>query len=426
MADMGQTRQTSSPDQPTYDIAIAGGGMAGSTLALALHQAGFRVALVDAETLETQGQGDYDGRASAIAYSAHRLWRRLGLGETLEAGSQPLRRIVVNDGAKPGPGARFSTGAELVISEEDLPIEDFGEPLGWMVENRTTRLALAEALARTDVALLRPAVALEAIDEGAFARLALEDGRSLRARLVIAAEGRRSLVRLAAGFKTVGWAYGQTALACAVQLERPHEGTAWQHFMPSGPLAILPLTGNRASLVWSESADKAKALASLPTEAFESLLARRMGDAIGPARLIGRRFTYPLSLQLSERAAGPRLALLGDAAHGVHPIAGQGLNLGLKDVAALCDVLVEARDIGEDIGSELVLERYVQWRRFDTAGSMAAADLIARGFSNDQPALRLLRDAALTAGGLFSPVRRIFAREAGASLGDAPSLLKTD
>jgi 2-octaprenyl-6-methoxyphenol hydroxylase len=224
---------------------------------------------------------------------------------------------------------------------------------------------------------------------------------------------------------TLGWSYDQTAVTCAIALERPHNGTAWQHFMPSGPLAVLPLPGNRASIVWSDRPDKAKALLDLPTPAFESLLQRRLGDEIGPARLVGPRFAYPLSLQLSERGAAPRLALLGDTAHGVHPIAGQGLNLGLKDVAVLAEVLTEARRVGEDIGSAVVLERYLKWRRFDTGASMAAADLIARGFSNDFPPLRLVRDAALATAGALSPLRRILAREAGAGLGDLPELLRS-
>jgi 2-octaprenyl-6-methoxyphenol hydroxylase len=212
-------------------------------------------------------------------------------------------------------------------------------------------------------------------------------------------------------------------VVATVELARPHHATAWQHFTPGGPLAILPLSGDRASLVWTEETERAEALLALPAEAFESLLARRFGDALGLPRLIGGRFGYPLSRQLPDRIIAPSLALVGDAAHGAHPLAGQGLNLGLKDIAALVEILSNARELGEDFGGEVVLERYAQWRRLDVIGAVSAADVIARVFSNDIEILRLARRAALFAAQIAPGVKRWLALEAGGALGDAPKTL---
>ena len=217
--------------------------------------------------------------------------------------------------------------------------------------------------------------------------------------------------------------YGQTGVVATVALARPHDGTAWQHFMPAGPLAILPLTGDRASLVWTERDDRARALQSMPEAAFTALLARRFGDDLGRPTLIGPRFAYPLSAQRVSAVTAPRLALVGDAAHGLHPISGQGLNLGLKDVAALTEVLSDARDLGEDIGGTLVLDRYARWRRLDVAGAVTTADLIARVFSSDHDSLRWLLGLALGVADRSPTIRRVLAQEAGGAAGDLPRTL---
>jgi 2-octaprenyl-6-methoxyphenol hydroxylase len=213
-------------------------------------------------------------------------------------------------------------------------------------------------------------------------------------------------------------------VVATVALERPHEGVAHQYFLPGGPLAILPLTGDRASLVWTERAAAAEALSAAAPEAFEAHLARRFGSFLGRPRLLGPRFSYPLSLQMAERLTGPRAALIGDAAHTVHPIAGQGLNMGLKDAAALAEVLVEALRLGEDIGGPAVLDRYARWRRFDAATLALATDLLTRLFSTDNPAVRLARGAGLALVNRFAPARRLFMQEAGGGLGDLPRLLR--
>jgi 2-octaprenyl-6-methoxyphenol hydroxylase len=254
--------------------------------------------------------------------------------------------------------------------------------------------------------------------------VSLADGRSLRAPLVVGAEGRGSPIRQAAGINAVGWDYRQVGVVATVKLARGHGGTAHEFFLPGGPFAILPLTDDRASLVWTESTRRAAALKAARPEVFHAHLQRRFGDHLGEATVEGPVFTYPLALQLAERLAGHRVALLGDAAHGVHPIAGQGLNLGLKGAAALAEVIVEAARLGEDFGAEAVTERYAAWRRFDTVTLSAGMDAFVRLFSNDNPAVRLARGAGMAAVNRIGPARRFFMQEAGGAVGDLPRLLK--
>ena len=252
----------------------------------------------------------------------------------------------------------------------------------------------------------------------------LDDGRTVTARLLVGADGRGSGVASRAGIKRRGWGYGQTALVAAVDHERPHHGTAWQYFMPSGPLAILPLPGNRSSIVWSEPDDTARAIAALPDDAFLDVLRPRFGDFLGAISLAGPRFSYPLSLSLADSYVAPRIALVGDAAHGVHPIAGQGLNLGLRDVAALAEVIVDAARRGEDIGAADVLDRYQRWRRFDATALGLGMDSVNRLFSNDNPLLRTARGLGMGVVTAIPPLRRAFMRQAaGLSVAPMPRLL---
>jgi len=406
-----------------YDIAISGGGLVGATLAIALDQAGFRVVLIEAETDSALQDPSFDGRASAIAFSGLRLWRGLGVDDALVESAQRIDHILVTEGPQPGAGAPMGPSVRLELSAHDLGDSAPGEPLGWMIENRKTRQALSGALAKTNVSIIRPERVTGAVFNSGSADLVLGDGSRISARLAIGCEGRRSALREAAGLLVSRSDYGQTGVVAAVQLAHPHHATAWQHFTPGGPLAILPLTDDRASLVWTERTEQADALLSLADDAFTSLLARRFGDALGRPRLIGPRFGYPLSRQLPEKTVSNRLALVGDAAHGTHPLAGQGLNLGLKDIGALVEILTNARDLGEDFGCPLVLERYAQWRRFDVVGAVTAADLIARVFSNDIAVLRWARRGALFAAQTVPGVKRLLALEAGGALGDAPKSL---
>jgi 2-octaprenyl-6-methoxyphenol hydroxylase len=411
-----------------FDVVIAGGGMAGATLALALAQARLRVAVVDAAAPDTRVAPAFDGRTSAVAFANFRQWRALGLGEALSAQAQPITEILITDGPAPGARRGAPLPAFLHFDVDEVAAETGGEPLGWVLENRYIRAALNTALATSDVTTFVGAVqVVSAAPSGAT--VTLKDGRKLRATVVVGADGRASRVRTASGIGVQGWAYGQAGVVATLALEHPHSGVAHQHFLPGGPLAILPLVGDasaehRASLVWTERSDRAEALLAASPQAFEAHLARRFGEMLGRPRLIGPRMAYPLRLQVADRITAPRIALIGDAAHVIHPIAGQGLNLGLKDVGALADVLIAAGRIGEDIGSEMVLDRYAGWRRFDGAGLAMATDLLTRLFSNDALPLRIARDLGLAAVNNAPALRRLFMREAGAGLGDLPQLLQ--
>ncbi len=406
------------------DVIIAGAGMAGSTLALALASGGLKPLLIDPQPFDAQLAPTFDGRSSAIAYSSFRQWRTIGAGEALEPHAQRIEQILVTDGRTPGAAARQASPAFLRFDSSEISGRIDGEPLGYLVENRQIRAALAKAVIDKGIPVIAPmaAKALEVTPQGA--RLTLSDGRVLSAPLAVSAEGRGSVLRRAAGIGDIGWGYGQSGVVCTVRMERPHEGVAHEYFLPSGPFAILPLTDNRASLVWTESTARGEALRGASPEAFHAHLMRRFGEFLGQVSIEGPVFVYPLSLSLAERMVAPRLALIGDAAHGVHPIAGQGLNLGLKDAAALAEVLVEAVRCGEDIGAEAVLERYARWRRFDTVSNALAFDAFVRIFSNDNPLLRAARTAGLAVVNRIAPARRFFMHEAGGGVGDLPKLLR--
>jgi 2-octaprenyl-6-methoxyphenol hydroxylase len=416
------------PTTGDFDVVIAGAGMAGATLALALADAGLRIAVVDSATQRVGAVGAFDGRSSAVAFANFRQWRALGLGDALSALAQPITDILITDGATPGARRGAPLPAYLHFDVDEIVDRTGGEPLGWVLENRHIRAELSAALARTGAITITGEV--EVVSAGsAGATATLKDGRTLRAAVVVGADGQTSRVRAAAGIGVQGWTYPQAGVVATLALERPHRGVAHQHFLPGGPLAILPLVGDasadhRASLVWAERTERAAALVAASPQAFEAHLARRFGEMLGRPRLIGPRLIYPLRLQTADRITGARIALIGDAAHVIHPIAGQGLNLGLKDVAALAEVLIEAARSGEDIGAEGVLGRYARWRRFDGAGLAMATDLLNRLFSNDFPPLRLARDIGVAAINRTPTLRRIFMQEAGAGLGDIPALLR--
>lgn len=407
------------------DVIIAGAGMAGATLGLALAKAGLKPILIDPVVFSAQVAPTFDGRSSAIAYAAFRQWRTLGLAPALEPQAERIEHILVTDGRTPGPLAKAGPGPFFLrFDAEEIADRSDGEPLGYMLENRHTRAALAQALEAAGVAVLAPARVASAQFDARAATVTLGDGRVLRAPLVVGAEGRGSVIREAAGIGAIGWDYRQTGVVATVRLERPHGGVAHEFFLPSGPFAILPLSDQRASLVWTESDRRGAALKAARPEVFHAHLQRRIGAHLGAAVVEGPVFTYPLSLQLADRFCGPRVALLGDAAHGVHPIAGQGLNLGLKGAAALAETIVDAARLGEDIGSEAVLARYAAWRRFDTVTLSAGMDAFVRLFSNDNPVLRLGRGLGMAAVNRIGPARRFFMQEAGGAVGDLPRLLK--
>ena len=406
------------------DVIIAGAGIAGSTLALALAQAGLRPVLIDPVPFDDQIAPTFDGRASAIAYSAFRQWRALGLAEALEPHAQRIEQILVTDGRTPGASAGAPTPFFLRFDSAEIADRSEGEPLGYLLENRHIRAVLAGAVKRAGIEVVAPARVIRADVTAREATVTLQDGRVLTAPLLVGAEGRGSVIRSAAGIGAVGWDYPQTGVVVTVRMERPHGGVAHEYFLPGGPFAILPLTDNRASLVWTESSARGEALKAARPEVFEAHLARRFGEFLGELAVEGPIFTYPLSLQLAERFVAPRVALLGDSAHGIHPIAGQGLNLGLKGAAALAEVLVDAIRLGEDIGSEVVLARYAAWRTFDTVTLAVGTDLFVRLFSNDNPLLRLVRGVGMAAVNRIAPARKFFMQEAGGAVGDLPRLLR--
>jgi 2-octaprenyl-6-methoxyphenol hydroxylase len=417
-------RRAKPPDVLGADVIVAGAGMAGASLALALKSGGLEPVLIDPLPFETQTAPAFDGRASAIAFSCFRQWRALGAADAIEPHAQRIEQILVTDGRAPGPAPGFRLPVFLRFDSGEIADRLEGEPLGYMVENRHIRAGLAQAVTAAGIPVLAPA-RVERIELDAAGALAvLEDGRSISAPLIVGADGRGSLVRREAGIGVVGWPYRSVGVVATVKLERPHAGVAHEHFLPSGPFAILPLTEDRASLVWTERPERGRALAVVRPEAFHAHLNRRFGEFLGHARLDGARFVYPLSLELAEAMTAPRVALVGDAAHGVHPIAGQGLNLGLKDCAALAQVLVEAARLGEDIGSEAVLERYARWRRPDNVALAAATDLFDRLFSNDLPPVRLARGLGMALVNQIGPARRFFMQEAGGATGDLPRLLR--
>ncbi len=406
------------------DVIIAGAGMAGATAALALKSGGLNPCLIDPQPFDAQVAPTFDGRASAIAFSSFRQWRTIGVGTALEPHAQRLEQILVTDGRSPGAADGLALSAFLRFDSAEIADRSDGEPLGYMVENRHIRAVLGAAVEAAGIPVLAPAAVRSLVVEVGRAAVTLADGRALSAPLVVGAEGRGSVIRREAGIGAIGWDYPQAGVVATVRMDRPHGGVAHEYFLPSGPFAILPLTDQRASLVWTESRERGEALRGARDEVFHAHLQRRFGDFLGGVTVEGPKFVYPLALQLAERLAAPRVALLGDAAHGVHPIAGQGLNLGLKDAAALAEVLVDAQRLGEDIGSLSVLERYARWRNFDNVALALATDTFTRLFSTDNPAVRLVRGLGMAAVNRIAPARRFFMEEAGGAVGDLPKLLR--
>lgn len=399
------------------DILITGGGLNGPCMALAAAQIGLTVTLIDAAPLPTHRDPSFDGRSYALAHASCRMLRRLGLWDAVADHAQPMLNIMVTDG-RAGEGA-----SPWMLHFDHAELEE--GPMGHLVEDRHLRAALLDAIeTHTNITHVPgETVVAQTITPGA-AQITLASGTQITGTLLIGADGRRSGTAERAGITRTGWGYGQTAIVCAVAHDLPHNGTAHQFFMPNGPLAILPLTGNRSSIVWSESDARATEIMTLDDAGFLDALRPAFGSFLGEISLTGTRFTYPLGLTLADSFIANRLALIGDAAHGVHPIAGQGLNAGLRDVAALAEVLSAARRRGEDIGAPQVLERYQSWRRFDTTTLAAATDGFNRLFSNDNSALRMARDIGMGLLNAVPAARQAAMREAAGLTGDLPHLMR--
>ena len=398
------------------NVLIAGGGMVGLCLGIALARGGLKVVIAEPMSAEALTDSRFDGRVSALAFAGVRMLRVLGVWPHLETGAQPINEILVSDGKLGGKTSPLS----LHFDHQEI-----GETLGYIVENRDIRLGLLKAIEAAPNIRLLTGVAVNDLDVGRDAASAmLSSGEEISAALCIAADGRESPLREAQGIRTVGWDYGQTGIVTTVHHEKPHRGVAYEHFLSAGPFAILPMTGNRASLVWTERKDEAARLMALEEAEFAAELARRFGEHLGEVTPRGPRWAYPLRLELARDYVKPRFALVGDAAHTIHPIAGQGLNLGLKDVAALAETVLDAARLGLDFGQEEGLKRYERWRRFDSFVLAAATDGVNRLFSNDIPPLRFARDLGLGIVDQIAPLRRFFMRHAGGDIGTLPRLLK--
>ena len=395
-----------------YDVLIIGGGMAGLILAAALGSAGVSTAVIEPLAPEKLLDTGFDGRTTAIA-----------------GGS---RNALTSIGVWPGMGDEAADILEIRVSDEHSPLflhYDHAElddgPLGHIVENRIIRSVLLERLTTLSSVKLFFGRRVESLDrEGQFARAFLSDGTTLVAQLAIATDGRGSPTRKAANINVRQWRYPQIGIVCTVQHQYPHHGVAQEKFLPAGPFAILPMTGQRSSIVWTEKAELAPALLEVPDQEFAEELQIRFGDYLGDLEIVGPKFSYPLGLLHAEHYIAPRLALAGDAAHAIHPIAGQGLNIGIRDAAALAEIIVDALRLGLDPGSVNVLEGYERWRRFDNTMMIAATDGLNRIFSNDVGPIKFARDVGLAAVNRTPPLKRLFMRHAMGVLGDLPRLIR--
>ena len=401
------------PENPSRcDVLIGGAGFAGLALAIALKQAlgpAYKVTVSD----PALGRAVNDPRATAIVAAARRLFETIGVWQAVADEVQPILDMRITD-------SRLGDAVRPVFLTFDGDVEP-GEPFAHMVENRPLLAALIERAKREGVALVPQSVAGQA-NTPSHIEAQLADGSSIATRLLVAADGARSGIRQRAGIATHGWDYGQSGIVTTVAHERDHGGRAEEHFLPAGPFAILPLKGRRSSIVWTEASAEAERVVALADAEFHAELERRFGLHLGEIEAVGPRLTFPLGLAVARTFVAERVALVGDAAHVIHPIAGQGLNMGLKDVAALAEVIVDAARLGIDPAT--TLERYQRWRRFDTMAMGVATDGLNRLFSNHSDALRAVRDLGLGVVDRLPVLKRLFIREAAGLVGDVPKLLK--
>lgn len=394
------------------DVIILGGGLVGLTLAIALDAHGLTSIVIDPADPESQLAAGFDGRASAIASASWRMLETIGVGTLLEGQGCAIRRIEVRDGLSPE-----SLGFNA--DEDD-------DPLGIMFENRAVRSALRNrALAAKHMTLLAPSKPRDVVRDESGVRVTLDDGRMVKGSLLIGAEGRRSPTREAAGIRIAHWNYDHVAMIASITHEKPHENIAHEIFYSAGPFALLPmLPGNRCCMVWSVRAEDAPAYLDLPDRAYLAEISKRMGGMLGEIALASPRASYPLGFHHTATITAERLALIGDAAHGIHPIAGQGLNLGLRDVAALTEVLVEGARLGLEPGDAQLLARYERWRSLDSLMVAASTDGLTRLFGLPGRPARAMRRFGLAAVERITPLKRLFMSEARGESGQLPRLLR--
>ncbi|MEL6920819.1 MAG: ubiquinone biosynthesis hydroxylase [Pseudomonadota bacterium] len=413
---MAKTKsKTSKTKADTVDIVIAGAGYVGLAAAVAIAQgaSGLSIVVVDAAP---EGVWEKDGRASAIAAAASRMLTEMSCWEHLEPHAQPMTEMIVTD-------SRASDAVRPVFLTFDGEVED-GEPFAHMIPNVELLRVLRQRAGEADI-VIKQGTTIDGFDENdAGVTVKLGDGSQVEAELLIAADGVRSRLRDHAGIKTVHWDYGQSGIVATVGHERDHGGQAIEHFLPAGPFAILPLKGNRSSIVWTEATQNADRLVAADALSFEMELEQRFGLHLGAIKLETTPRAYPLGLTLARDFVKSRFALVGDAAHGIHPIAGQGLNLGFKDVAALAQTVVEAHRNGQDIGTLDVLRAYERWRRFDTVQMGITTDVLNRLFSNDMMPVRALRNIGLGIVDRMPFAKDFLIKQAAGLSGDAPRLLR--
>lgn len=397
------------------DLIIAGGGYVGLVTAVAVKSAAphLYVTVIDGAPA---GAWKKDPRASSIAAAASRMLDKLGCWQEIVTDAQPITEMVVTDSRTSDP----VRPVYLTFAGDVNP----GEPFAHMVENRVLNTALHKQADKLGITFIEGMSVenFETNPESVTVKLA--NGETLITRLLIAADGAKSRLRDIAGIKTVNWDYDQSGIVCNVAHERPHGGRADEHFLPAGPFAILPLTGNRSSLVWTERTADAERLIREDDFIFEAELEQRFGHRLGALTVEGPRRAFPLGLTLAREFVKPRFALVGDAAHRIHPIAGQGLNLGFRDAAAIAEVIVETDRLGLDIGSFAALERYQAWRRFDTVQMGVTTDVLTKLFSNDNPAIRTIRDIGLGLVDRVPSLKSFFIKQAAGLSGDTPRLLQ--
>ncbi len=408
----GEFRHMTVDGQISADVAIAGGGLVGLSLGVALARAGLDTVVMDGEDPARTRGAEFDGRVCSIAYGSKRVLDGIGVWDGMVGDAEPILEIRVSD-----------QDAPFFLHYDHREVGD--DPLGWIVENRVTRTALLDAAAEcAKLRHLAPVSVSELSPAGERIEAGLVDGRRISARLAVAADGRQSRLRQAAAIRTVDWSYAQTGIVCTVHHARPHRGIAHERFLPAGPFAILPMTERRSSIVWTEKASLAPHLLGLGESEFQAELASRFGDFLGALEIAGPRWSYPIALTHANRYAGERLALAGDAAHAIHPLAGQGFNLGVRDVAALAELIVDRHRLGLDIGAPDLLARYQSWRRFDAMTLIAVTDGLNRLFSNDIAPLRLARDLGLAAVNRTPRLKRLIMRHAMGVVGKLPRLAR--
>ena len=396
----------------TTDVVIVGGGLAGLTLAAALATAGVPVICLDRDTPPTQMEEDFDGRTTALAFCSKQVLDGAGVWKHMADDAEAILDIRVVDQDSP---------LFLHYDHQDVGIG----PFGWIADNIVIRRALFARVAELPgLRHIVPASVTRIDRDVRGARVTLADGRVVKARLVIGADGKNSFCRKSAGIGVVTWKYNQSAMICNIAHDQPHGGVAVEKFLPGGPFAILPLTDNRSSIVWSEQKSRVPMYMGLSDEAFTAEIQRRVGTWLGPVRVVTKRSAWPLSVLHAERYAAQRLALVGEAAHAMHPIAGQGLNMGLRDVAALAEVIVDAHRLGLDVGGPEPLARYERWRRFDNLTLITVTDLLTRLFSNDFGLLKLARDIGMAAVNRMPPLKKFFMRHAMGMVGELPRMIR--